>query len=154
MRVKATVSAHALIVDQTPGDEENNIRVLMARLAYKDHRSNKWSFPGGFVDGGESIEAALLREVGEEIGLRLTHWQQMAVVPMLEQEQPHIGFVYLCDAWEGQANCLSREINEVAWIDHSTFTQIVADNELAYPVMLQQVACLGWDVTLHNNLAT
>lgn len=141
MRVKATVSAHALIVDQPSGKD---MRVLMARLAYKDHRWRKWSFPGGFVDENEGVEAALLREVSEEIGIGLRQWQQMAVVPMLDQEQPHIGFVFFCDAWEGEALCHSRELLEIAWISRSTFTRFVQEGDLAYPIMAQQVACLGW----------
>ncbi len=37
-------------------------------------RSGKWVFPGGYVDRGESLEAAAIREVKEEAGLdvRLT----------------------------------------------------------------------------------
>lgn len=143
MRVKTTVSAHALIIDRPFGV---GMRVLMVRLAYKDHRWRKWSFPGGFVDEGEAVDAALSREVVEEIGVCLQHWEQVAVIPMLDQEQPHIGFVFLCDAWEGEVSCMSRELLETAWIDRSTFVQMVQEEALAYPFMVQQVACLGWDV--------
>ncbi|MEO5348515.1 MAG: NUDIX domain-containing protein [Magnetococcus sp. YQC-3] len=141
MRVKATVSAHALLVERVDGETE---RVLMVRLAYKDHRWRKWSFPGGFVDEGEALDAALSREVFEEIGVRLQHWERMAVVPLLDQEHPHISFVYLCTAWEGEVQCLSHELLEAAWMDRPALTQIIQENDLAYPMMVQQLACLGW----------
>lgn len=143
MRVKATVSAHALVVDR-PSTEAK--RVLMARLAYKDFRWRKWSFPGGFVDQGETVEAALLREIIEETGLHLRCWKQVAVVPMLAQEHPHISFIFLCDAWEGIPSCLSHELLEVAWVDQAAFEQIIADDSLAYSDMVEQVALLGWDI--------
>ncbi len=34
-------------------------------------RSGKWVFPGGYVDRGETLEAAALREVKEESGLEV-----------------------------------------------------------------------------------
>lgn len=142
MRVRATVSAHALLVECVAGETE---RVLMVRLAYKDHRWRKWSFPGGFVDEGEGLEVALSREVFEEIGVRLRQWEQMAVIPLLNQEQPHISFIFLCSDWEGTVQCLSHELLEVAWVDRLTFAQLVQEDALAYPIMRQQMNCLGWD---------
>ena len=38
-----------------------------------------WALPGGFVDYGESLEAAVLREVGEETGLGLADLRQFKV---------------------------------------------------------------------------
>ncbi|MEO5339849.1 MAG: NUDIX hydrolase [Magnetococcus sp. MYC-9] len=142
MRVKATVSAHALLVEQRQGQAQ---RVLMVRLAYQDHRWRKWSFPGGFVDEGEEVEAALLREVQEEIGVRLLQWQRVAALPMLDQEHPNISFIFLCHAWEGEIVCRSRELLEAVWMDREAFERIVQGDGLAYSVMRRQVACLGWE---------
>ncbi|MEO5362736.1 MAG: NUDIX hydrolase [Magnetococcus sp. DMHC-8] len=141
MRVNATVSAHGMLVECVDGVVE---RVLMVRLAYRDHRWRKWSFPGGFVDQGEELEAALVREVLEEIGVRLLRWQQATVIPILDQEHPNISFLFLCHAWEGEIRCCSHELLEYDWIDRAGFARIVQEDGLAYPVMVQQAACLGW----------
>lgn len=47
--------------------------IVLAQRAIEP-RYGKWVFPGGYVDRGESLEAAALREVQEECGLdvRLT----------------------------------------------------------------------------------
>ncbi len=138
--VKATVSAHALIVNQRQ-------ELLLGQLNYKDHRRSKWSFPGGFVDVEESLEQALCREVVEEIGITLLEWQQVAVEPLLTAPpRPHIGFLFLCTAWEGEPERLSRELMSIRWIDQERYRSLHADEQLAYPWMGRQVACLGWNL--------
>ncbi|MFJ1758504.1 NUDIX domain-containing protein [Kitasatospora sp. NPDC088134] len=55
-----TVAAAVLLFDDRD-------RVLLVDPAYKPH----WEFPGGVVESGESPTAAAVREVAEELGLRL-----------------------------------------------------------------------------------
>jgi 8-oxo-dGTP diphosphatase len=46
-------------------------RVLAARRCYPADVAGRWEFPGGKVDDGETPDAALVREVGEELGCRV-----------------------------------------------------------------------------------
>ncbi|MBF0622477.1 MAG: NUDIX domain-containing protein [Magnetococcales bacterium] len=143
MLVKATISAHALIVDQSA--IENGLRVLMVRLAYRDHRWRTWSFPGGYVDENETLESALAREVVEEVGVVLKQTVQVQTVPIIGPEKkPHVGFLFRCDAWEGEPTRVSHELLEVAWFTESDFHQKARESKLAYAEMCNQVSCLGW----------
>jgi 8-oxo-dGTP diphosphatase len=43
-------------------------RVLAARRTAPEATAGRWEFPGGKVEPGETPEAAVVREVGEELG--------------------------------------------------------------------------------------
>jgi 8-oxo-dGTP diphosphatase len=44
-------------------------KVLIARRPATDKLANKWEFPGGKVEDGETPEACLARELREELGI-------------------------------------------------------------------------------------
>src|SRR5207247_1031195 len=46
-------------------------RVWLARRGHEPGRG-RWSMPGGFVDLGETVEGAILRELGEELCVEAT----------------------------------------------------------------------------------
>ena len=48
--------------------EDNDGRLLMAQRPPHKHLGLKWEFPGGKVEPGETPEAALHRELNEELG--------------------------------------------------------------------------------------
>ncbi len=48
---------------------ERDGRWLMARRLKGTHLEGLWEFPGGKVDPGETLEACLVRELAEELGV-------------------------------------------------------------------------------------
>ncbi|MBF0194767.1 MAG: NUDIX hydrolase [Magnetococcales bacterium] len=147
MRVKTTVSAHALIVNQDPLSKKK--QVLLVCLAYKDYRWGHWCFPGGYVDEGEEISTALKREVFEETSIELLTFEQVAVTPLLDIKQPNISFIFRCDSWNGVAKASSKELIKVAWVDETEFRKMAKDGPLAYPAhMCKQVENIGWHISI------
>jgi 8-oxo-dGTP diphosphatase len=56
-----------------------------------------WALPGGFVDAGESLEAAVAREILEETGLRLTAARQFHAYsePARDPRHPMVSIVFV-----------------------------------------------------------
>jgi 8-oxo-dGTP diphosphatase len=59
-----------------------------------------WALPGGFVDYGESVEKAAIREAEEEIGLKVELIEQLLVYsdPERDRRQHTISIVFLATA--------------------------------------------------------
>jgi mutator protein MutT len=50
---------------------ERDGKILLGRRAHNTRSPGKWSFPAGFVERGEQVELAAIREVREETGLEI-----------------------------------------------------------------------------------
>lgn len=61
MRLHARPASSAVAIEDEAG------RVLVVKAHYKPY----WTFPGGWIDKGETIREAAVREVSEEVGLSL-----------------------------------------------------------------------------------
>jgi 8-oxo-dGTP diphosphatase len=58
-----------------------------------------WALPGGFVDYGESLEQAAVREAAEETGLQLAELRQFRAysAPDRDPRQHNISFVFIAE---------------------------------------------------------
>ena len=52
--------------------QREDLRILIGQRRKDDTSPLKWEFPGGKVNEGETPEAALAREIREELGVQLT----------------------------------------------------------------------------------
>ena len=57
-----------------------NGRLVLAKRKKEDHLGGFWEFPGGKIEDGETPEMALVREIEEELGIRVTPVKEIAVV--------------------------------------------------------------------------
>ena len=76
--------------------------IFITRRAADAHMANKWEFPGGKIESGESPEQALTRELQEEVGITVT---SSSLFDKLEYQFPdrHITlWFFLVESWEGE----------------------------------------------------
>lgn len=90
-------------------------RVLLARRPEGKPMAGLWEFPGGKVETGETPEAALIRELEEELGI-LT-WRS-CLAPLTFASHSYEAFhllmpLFACRKWEGTPN--AREGQTLAW---------------------------------------
>jgi 8-oxo-dGTP pyrophosphatase MutT (NUDIX family) len=76
--------------------------------------ARQWALPGGRIDGGETAEAAALRELGEEVGLELA---ATSVLGLLDDYGTRSGFIITpVVAWADAHVELSPNPDEVAHV--------------------------------------
>ena len=96
----------------------NGAVLLAKRGAHRAAYPGSWSFPGGHVEPGETLEAALVREAGEEIGVVPTAFRPIGTIadPNATETDPVTYHMYAVEAWSGgEPAALSDEHSELRW---------------------------------------
>jgi 8-oxo-dGTP pyrophosphatase MutT (NUDIX family) len=98
-------------------DETGEAGLLITRRAAGLRRhARQWALPGGRVDPGESPPQAALRELAEEVDLRLP---PDAVLGLLDDYPTRSGFVITpVVVWGGAGGTLTPNPDEVASVHH------------------------------------
>lgn len=103
-----TVVAVALL------DADN--RVLLGQRPEGKHLGGLWEFPGGKVEPGETPEAALVRELKEELGIDI---RESCLAPLTFVSHSYEKFhllmpLYVCRTWRGKVT--AHEGQKLTWV--------------------------------------
>lgn len=106
-----------LVVAAALFDDEG--RILLAQRPVGKQLAGLWEFPGGKLEPGETPEAALVRELEEELSIRVN---ESVLEPMTFASFTYPTFhllmpLYGCKKWSGSIQ--PREGQAVAWVEKS-----------------------------------
>jgi 8-oxo-dGTP diphosphatase len=91
-------------------------RVLLAQRPVGKSMAGMWEFPGGKVEDGETPEAALIRELHEELGIET--WSScLAPLTFASHSYPDFHLImplFACRKWDGIP--IAREGQTLAWV--------------------------------------
>jgi 8-oxo-dGTP diphosphatase len=113
--------------------ERADRRLLIGQRRKEDSSPLKWEFPGGKVRNGEAAEAALARELREELGVTLAKSVEIGRVRhkyAASQEELEIRF-FAAALQEGEVKALCFE--QIAWVlpkELGEYDFLVANREL------------------------
>jgi len=91
-------------------------RVLLAQRPEGKAMAGLWEFPGGKVEAGETPEAALIRELQEELAIDT---KESCLAPLtftrFEYDDFHLLLLlYVCRRWQGTP--VPKENNPITWV--------------------------------------
>lgn len=91
-------------------------RLLIAKRPVGRPLAGLWEFPGGKVEGGETPEGALVRELAEELGIGVVVGD-LAPLTFASHAYPDFHLLmplYLCRRWRGTV--AAHEGQELEWV--------------------------------------
>ena len=143
-------AAVALVV--VDGMNKNDPCLLLTRRSprLRSHAA-QWALPGGRCDKGETVVDAALRELDEELGLKISSDDALAV---LDDYPTRSGYVVTpVVVWGGRIKQITPNPDEVQSVHRAPMTQLSDDSRVEFltipesdrPVIRLRV----WDSTIH-----
>lgn len=105
-------------------------RLLMGlRAAHKQHFPLTWDLIGGHLEAGETPLEALVREVDEELAVRVETAEAVQTFPFDDEGAPGLFHLFRIIRWSGPPTLANDEHTELRWF---TAEELATLNPLAF----------------------
>jgi 8-oxo-dGTP diphosphatase len=101
---------------------EQNDKVLLDRRKAGTHLAGTWEFPGGKVEAGESEEAALVRELREELGVETNIGAEIARVHHAYEDFDLILVLFEATVIHGEPSAVA--VAEIGWFERRRLREV------------------------------
>jgi 8-oxo-dGTP diphosphatase len=96
-------------------------RVLIAERPAGKHMAGRWEFPGGKVAPGETEEAALARELEEELGIEMIEARPMMRLSHRYPDREVELSLWVVGRYAGEPRALDRQ--RLKWVERAQLGQ-------------------------------
>jgi 8-oxo-dGTP pyrophosphatase MutT (NUDIX family) len=96
-----------------------------------------WNLPAGYVDKGETVEQAAVREVQEESGLQVKLGRKIGIYH--EGVGRPVKHIFGADITGGELHVQEDEILAAKWLDVSEVKDLAAQGKLRAPWILEAI---------------
>ncbi len=92
---------------------------LIVKRNRKKHLGLKWEFPGGKVQENETFEEALIREIKEELNIKISLQDKIAEKKYKDEKIDIVLHYFLCTQEDGTIELNEHE--DLAWVEKKDF---------------------------------
>ena len=111
--------------------KEGETLLLIAQRKPEDFLGGYWEFPGGKIENGESVQECLMREIEEELGVRVKAAEFFRLREHVYPQKTVRLHFYFCDWVSGEA--CRRDCHDFAWVqpeEMKNYPFIPADEDI------------------------
>lgn len=122
-------------------DESNKLKILLIQRALDPFKGD-WALPGGFVDMGEDLESAALRELEEETGVRDVFIEQLFTFGQPDRDPRgrvvSVAYYALVNLAEHPVQA-SSDADHVEWFEMDQLPQLAFDHDRIVEVAINRL---------------
>ena len=111
------MSIHKPSIDVVAAVINKNDLFLIANRSFEDNSQGVWEFPGGKVEENETFTSALVREIKEELSLKIKVGNMIATIDLNKTDKNIFVHYYFAIILSGQ---ISLNVHsEFKWVPHN-----------------------------------